>query len=83
MEERHGQTNGIGRIGWFTQEILNAGSAARDAAGAIAELEAIRFIFADDFGKKRGMMTADPLSTPDKTRLRLRTSMQAMTSERG
>ena len=66
----------------FTRGILNAGN-DRNAAGAIAKLEAIRFMIADDFGKKRGMIAADPLSTQDKTRSRLRTSMRAMTSERG
>jgi hypothetical protein len=66
----------------FTREILNAGN-DRNAAGTIAKLEAIRFMIADDFGKKRGMITADPLSAQDKARSRLRTSIRAMTSERG
>ena len=66
----------------FTRGILNAGN-HRNAAGAIAKLEAIRFMIAYDFGKKRGMIAADPLSTQDKARSRLRTSMRAMTSERG
>ena len=46
----------------FTRGILNAGN-DRNAAGAIAKLEAIRFMIADDFGKKRGMIAADPQHT--------------------